>query len=310
MNDAQAFTLMLLAQAKGIHPIQAVERYHVIQGKPALKADAMLADFQQNGGSVKWVTMTDQEFAAVFSHPVHAPEGVPVSFTLADAKRAELLGNKMWTKYPKNMLRARVISNGIRLVMPGIVAGIYTPEEVMDFDDAPAPAPVQARIATPDREHHARHLGNNTGHGRTGAYAPPETVKAYQVWVKQFTEQINDKWLDHHTGENGQIDSRVGDLLNAFQLSGHLLKWAKGERRIAAPDEPKSRQVDPLVAIVWAEDAPAVEVEAAAYCRRLWKEKKAKLEAHAEPEDESQDVADAEFDRGEAYDDDLAEVDA
>lgn len=62
MNEAQAFTLMLLANAKGIHPIQAVERYHVVQGRPAMKADAMLADFQQRGGTVKWVTMTDQEF--------------------------------------------------------------------------------------------------------------------------------------------------------------------------------------------------------------------------------------------------------
>jgi hypothetical protein len=32
------------------------------------------------------------------------------------------------------MLRARVISEGIRTVYPGVAVGIYTPEEVNDFD--------------------------------------------------------------------------------------------------------------------------------------------------------------------------------
>jgi hypothetical protein len=300
MNEAQAFTLMLLAQAKGIHPIQAVERYHVISGRPAMKADAILADFQRNGGVVEWVTMTDQEFSAIFTHPVNAPKGVTVSFSMADAKRAELTNNKMWSKYPKNMLRARVISNGMRLVMPGIVAGIYTPEEVMDFDDEPAP---QAKVrVVEDREHHAKNNGNGTGHGRTGAYAPPETVKAYQAWLKEFVEAINNKWLDHWTDASGNVDHRVADLLNTFQLSGHLVKWAKAEGLINAPDEPRSRQYDPLAAIAWSADKKCVDAEATAYCRGLWKAEKARIEAGTEAEDENQDA-----EHGEAYEGDLAE---
>jgi hypothetical protein len=45
------------------------------------------------------------------------------------------------------MLRARVISEGIRTVFPGVAVGVYTPEEVADFDVKPAqvmpePAPL------------------------------------------------------------------------------------------------------------------------------------------------------------------------
>ena len=43
----------------------------------------------------------------------------------------------MWHKYPRQMLRARVISEGIRAVYPGGCSGFYTPEEVADFDQKP-----------------------------------------------------------------------------------------------------------------------------------------------------------------------------
>jgi hypothetical protein len=48
----QAMALMLIAQAEGMHPAIAARDYHVINGRPTLKADAMLARFQQAGG--KW----------------------------------------------------------------------------------------------------------------------------------------------------------------------------------------------------------------------------------------------------------------
>ena len=53
-NQTQALALMLLAQAEGMHPATAARDYHVIQGKPSLKADTMLARFQAAGGKVDW----------------------------------------------------------------------------------------------------------------------------------------------------------------------------------------------------------------------------------------------------------------
>ena len=128
----QAIALMLIAQAEGMHPAIAARDYHVIQGRPALKADAMLARFQTAGGKVNWDVYTDAEVKATFSHP--AGGSVTLSWTLEQAKRIGLAGKDNWKNYPRAMLRARVISEGIRTVYPGCVVGVYTPEEVQDFD--------------------------------------------------------------------------------------------------------------------------------------------------------------------------------
>ena len=130
----EAFALMLIAQAEGMHPAIAARDYHVIQGRPTLKADAMLARFQTAGGKVSWDTYTDQEVTGTFSHP--AGGSLKLTWTFAQAKSIGLTGKDNWKNYPRAMLRARVISEGIRTVYPGCVVGTYTAEEI---EDIPAP---------------------------------------------------------------------------------------------------------------------------------------------------------------------------
>ena len=142
----QALALMLLSQAEGIHPMLAARDYHIIDGKPSLKADAMLARFQQAGGRVKWLKMADDCVSGVFSHEQGGD--VEISWDMARAKQAQLAGKGNWAKYPRQMLRARVISEGIRATFPGCIVGVYTPEEVADFDE-PRHAPGVATQALP-----------------------------------------------------------------------------------------------------------------------------------------------------------------
>jgi hypothetical protein len=137
----QGVALMLIAQAEGLHPAIAARDYHVIQGRPALKTDAMMARFQQAGGKVEWKVYTDAEVTGVFSHPQGG--SLTVTWTLEQAKRIGLAGKDNWKNYPRAMLRARCISEGIRSVYPGCVVGVYTPEEVQDFDTSAKPEPVK-----------------------------------------------------------------------------------------------------------------------------------------------------------------------
>lgn len=132
-TQVQALALMLLAQSEGLHPVTAARDYHVIQGRPTLKADTMLARFQAAGGTVKWDSYTDKAVSATFSHP-HGGS-VKVEWTIDQAKAAKLTGKDVWQQYPRAMLRARVISEGIRTVYPGVLAGMYTPEEARDMSD-------------------------------------------------------------------------------------------------------------------------------------------------------------------------------
>ena len=145
-STEEAMAIMLLCQAENLHPAIAMRDFHVIQGRPALKADAMLARFQQAGGAVKWEVYTDEQVTGIFSHPQGGT--LEVSWLLSKAKLIGIANKDNWKNYPRAMLRARCISEGIRAVYPGCVVGVYTPEETENFspprqDQAPLPqAPV------------------------------------------------------------------------------------------------------------------------------------------------------------------------
>ena len=67
---------------------------------------------------------------------------------MARAKQAQL-ANPMWKKYPRQMLRARVISEGVRTAYPGVLGGLYAPEETIDFEPAAHVSPRAAVAHTP-----------------------------------------------------------------------------------------------------------------------------------------------------------------
>jgi hypothetical protein len=138
-------TLCLLAQAEGQHPAVVFRDYHIISGKPAKKADAMLRDFLSGGGKVEWHTLDDDCADATFSHP--AGGSARISWDKARVKQAQLGSNAMHAKYPRQMLRSRVISEGVRTVYPGATSGLYVPEEAATFEQREEPA--QERLQAP-----------------------------------------------------------------------------------------------------------------------------------------------------------------
>lgn len=131
----QAMALMLIAQAEGMHPAIAARDYHVVQGRPVLKADAMLARFQSAGGKVSWTDYTDSKVTGTFSHP--AGGSITISWTFEQARSIGLTNKDNWRNYPRAMLRSRCVSEGIRAIYPGIIVGTYTDEETESFNDRP-----------------------------------------------------------------------------------------------------------------------------------------------------------------------------
>lgn len=122
-----AVSLMLLCQAEGLHPMQAIQRYHIVQGRPVMRADAMQAAFQKAGGKVEWIERTNTRAAAIFTHP--AGGSTEVEWTIDQATKAGLTSKEVWRQYPRQMLSARVIGEGVRAIYPGVCMGLYTPEE-------------------------------------------------------------------------------------------------------------------------------------------------------------------------------------
>lgn len=127
----QALSLMLIAQAEGRHPALAARDYDIIQGRPAKKTEAMLRDFLEQEGKVEWHKLDDTIADATFSHP--AGGSVRIVWDLKRAAAAGLASRDMWKKYPRPMLRSRVVSEGIRTVCPMATSGMYVPEEIRDM---------------------------------------------------------------------------------------------------------------------------------------------------------------------------------
>jgi hypothetical protein len=150
-NATEAFALMMLCQSKGLHPMTAVERYHIIEGRPSMRADAIQAEFQRLGGKIEIVRADAEEARAIFSHHTHQPKPIEQFVTLADFKASGLTNGKEgmkknWRQSPGDMLWARLVTKTIRKIYPGIVAGIYSTEEVQDMADDAEPRTVQGQI--------------------------------------------------------------------------------------------------------------------------------------------------------------------
>lgn len=152
-NPDQVVTLLMLSQAEGIHPINALRQFHIIDGKPAMRADTMLAKFRSKGGTVKWITEADDSTnqRGLWTFEGQSKE---IGFSIKEAQSAGYIRQgSNWTKDPASQLRARTISRACRMLAPEIVVGLYTPEELEDIpkdipkDIRPGNIEVKARAA-------------------------------------------------------------------------------------------------------------------------------------------------------------------
>lgn len=140
----QILSLMLIAQAEGLHPATVAQEYDVIQGRPALKSQAALARFQRSGGSIEWLTRNDEKAEAKFSHPQGGT--ITVCWDLKKAERMGLAGKDNWKKQPGIMLQWRTVAEGVRACFPACLGQLYLAEEVQDFE------PRKMRNVTPVSE--------------------------------------------------------------------------------------------------------------------------------------------------------------
>lgn len=149
----QGQVLAMQCLVEGKPPLELAKTYHMIDGKLSMKADVMLARYLLSGGSVKWLERSNDRVKAEWTHRGNT---VVIEHTFEEHKAS---GNALgkdgklkdnWRKTPRQMLTARVISEGVRLLAPEINFGIYTPEEVADFNNE-APAKPASKPAAPQQ---------------------------------------------------------------------------------------------------------------------------------------------------------------
>ena len=131
-DEAQAFVKVIAGRELGIGPMASMMGINVIEGKVTLSANLMASQVKSS---------------PVYDYIVreHSPEVCRMDFlqngevcgtsefTMEDAQRAGLIkGGGAWQKYPKAMLFARALSQGVRWYCPDVLSGspAYVPEEM------------------------------------------------------------------------------------------------------------------------------------------------------------------------------------
>jgi hypothetical protein len=123
----QAFVKIQAGQEVGIPPFASMSGIHIIQGKPTIGAGIIASCIKGSGKyDYKVAEMSEKVCSINF---FQGTENIGNStFTIEDAKKA---GTKNIDKFPKNMLFARAISNGVKWYCPDVFAGpVYVPEEM------------------------------------------------------------------------------------------------------------------------------------------------------------------------------------
>ena len=137
----------------GLAPMQALQNIAVINGKPSVYGDAMMAlvqaspvcedveEYFENEGTPNPVAV------CVAKRKGRKP--VTAKFSVEDAKRAGLWAKQgPWSAYPKRMMQMRARGFALRDAFPDVLKGLISAEEAADYPDEAKPRPT-AKPANP-----------------------------------------------------------------------------------------------------------------------------------------------------------------
>ena len=159
MDKPETVMVAIMAGAElGLAPFQALQSFAVVNGRPTLWGDGLMAVARSQGIKAReWI---EGEGDQIVAHcEVTRPdtgEIIERAFSVADAKKAALWGKAgPWQSYPKRMLQMRARAWALRDGCADMLRGFQVREEVEDYQPmtarrVPAEGPnLTARLAAP-----------------------------------------------------------------------------------------------------------------------------------------------------------------
>ena len=148
----EAAVILLTGRELGLSPMQSLRGIYVVNGAPVLSSDLLVAVVRRSGLCASWrVVESTPDACTITTIRQGESESTTKTWTMLDAKRAQVTGKPIWSQYPAQMLRHRCAADLAREVYPDVVLGLYTPEEMDSVEREPARRePVQVVVAAPD----------------------------------------------------------------------------------------------------------------------------------------------------------------
>jgi hypothetical protein len=147
VDPSQVITIVSHGKELGLSPHVALNNIHVIQGRPTVSSAMLGALLKKHG--VEWIVTKDYEKLEDDKHNVidRITEfkffwKSKVTGTILEAKHsvswsqltvAGYTSKENYTKYPKEMMRARCLSSSVRALFPEVLMGLYTDLEINDI---------------------------------------------------------------------------------------------------------------------------------------------------------------------------------
>lgn len=196
-NPANLMFAAEYADALGISRIHVLTSIAVINGRPSPSADLMSAMVRQQGHKLR-VTGDDTYAEAVLIRSDDPDFEYTARWDESKARKAGLWGNKgPWSLYPGAMLRARAISEVVRMGASDVMAGgIYTPEEVGAVVDESGHVVEQPTQYQATRQAPAKQQGNSAQERLADALgAAPANTDDPEVWADRIAEAGSEQEL-------------------------------------------------------------------------------------------------------------------
>ena len=138
-RPGDVFVAMMWSHSLGIPIVQGLQGIAVINGKPSLYGDALLAVCMGSGQMAdieETVTGNADNLTATCKVTRRGkPTPVVSTFSIADARAAGLLGKPgPWEQYTSRMLKMRARAFALRDAFPDVLSGIASAEEMQDVE--------------------------------------------------------------------------------------------------------------------------------------------------------------------------------
>jgi hypothetical protein len=151
-SPEEALVILMTGRELGLSAMQSLRGIYVVQGRPVLSADLMVAAVVSSPRCEYWQPIeSTAERCTIETKRRGAPAPVRKTWAAEDAKRAGLTGKDIWKSYPAQMLRHRCAADLAREVYPDLLMGVYVPGEIPG-DEGPRreevpPAPQRAAVS-------------------------------------------------------------------------------------------------------------------------------------------------------------------